>query len=105
MYRIALIPMALALLASAAGAEEVVVTQKGKVFSVETATIKRGDTVKFVNDDTVTHNVYITGSGGEQHNNGTQEPGQSSAVAFDKPGTYTVECLVHPKMHMSIVVK
>jgi plastocyanin len=105
MYRIALAVLALALVTSAAQAEEVVVAQKGKVFSIDTATIKPGDTVKFVNDDTVTHNVYITGAGGEQHNNGTQEPGQTTVVTFDKPGNFTVECLVHPKMHMSIVVK
>jgi plastocyanin len=43
-------------------AAEKTVTQKGKVFSETEIAIKVGDTITFVNDDNVFHNVLSTHS-------------------------------------------
>jgi len=105
MLRPVLAMLVIALAAPAAWADEIVVQQKDKQFSTEAATLKPGDKIKFVNDDTVAHNVLATGPGDETQNSGVQDPGQSTVVPFDKPGAYEIECGIHPKMHMSVTVK
>ena len=94
-----------AVAASPAYADEITVGQKDKIFSTNAATLKAGDTIKFVNDDTTQHNVLITGPKEEVRNSGVQEPGEAAAFQFDKAGSYQVECGIHPKMKMSVVVK
>jgi len=94
-----------AVAASPAYADEIMVGQKNKAFSMEAATLTPGDTIKFVNDDTTQHNVLITGPREEIRNSGVQDPGEDVAFQLDKPGTYRVECGIHPKMKMSVVVK
>jgi cytochrome c peroxidase len=94
-----------AVAASPAYADEITVGQKDKSFSMESATLKRGDTIKFVNDDATQHNVLITGPKDELRNSGVQDPGEATAFKLDQAGTYQVECGIHPKMKMSIVVK
>jgi len=42
------------------------VTQKGRLFSVESITIKKGDTITFLNDDSVPHNIMSTSAGNER---------------------------------------
>jgi plastocyanin len=105
MFRIFAAALLAAVAASPAYADEITVGQKNKTFSMEAATLKRGDTVKFVNDDATQHNVLITGPQDELKNSGVQEPGEAAAFQLDKAGTYQVECGIHPKMKMSIVVK
>jgi plastocyanin len=94
-----------AVAASPAYADEITVGQKNKAFSMGSATLKPGDTINFVNDDTTQHNVLITGPKEEIRNSGVQDPGEAAAFQFDKAGTYQVECGIHPKMKMSVVVK
>ena len=77
--------------------------QKGKVFSESAITIKKGDVVVFMNDDTVTHNVMSTDSGGE-FNIGAQAPGVSTPVTFDKAGDFTILCAIHPRMKLMVKV-
>ena len=79
------------------------ITQKGKVFSESAITIKKGDVVMFVNDDSVTHNVMSTDSGNE-FNIGTQAPGVSTPVTFDKSGEFTILCAIHPRMKLMVKV-
>jgi len=105
MFRPALLSLFLLLVASPDGAEEVVVHQKDKQFSLETAIVKPGDQIKFLNDDTVSHNVLATGPDDELQNSGVQAPGEATVISFDKPGTYTIECGIHPHMHMTVTVK
>lgn len=95
----------LALAAPVAEADEIAVGQKDKQFSMATATLKPGDKIKFVNDDTVAHNVLATDPSDATTNSGVQSPGESTVVAFDKPGTYQIECGIHPKMKMTVTVK
>ena len=105
MYRIVHTALALTLAATAANAGEVVVSQKNRQFSEATATLKPGDKITFVNDDAVAHNVFISGADGETQNSGVQKPGEFTSFTFDKAGNFTVECGIHPKMHMSVTVQ
>jgi plastocyanin len=105
MVRIALLSLVLTLAALRARAEEAIVHQKDKQFSEASATLRPGDRIKFLNDDVVAHNILATGPGDETQNSGVQEPGEDTVVAFDKPGTYTIECGIHPHMHMTVTVK
>ena len=77
--------------------------QKGKVFSESAITIKKGDVVVFVNDDTVSHNVMTTSTAAD-FNIGSQAPGVSTPVTFEKSGEYTILCAMHPRMKMIVKV-
>ena len=79
------------------------ITQKGKVFSESEVAIKKGETVVFVNDDTVSHNI-MSNTTGNQFNLGSQAPGISTPVTFDKSGDVTVICAIHPRMKMTVKV-
>jgi len=88
---------------AAALAAERSIMQKGKVFSESAITVKKGDVVVFVNDDTVTHNVMSTDPGNE-FNIGSQSPGVSTPVTFDKAGEFTILCAIHPRMKLIVKV-
>ena len=99
-------PIALAiplLVSLAAGAANRVVHQKGRVFSVDTITVARGEPVMFLNDDTVPHNIMSTSEGNE-FDLGAQMPGTATPVTFTQPGIVVVVCAIHPRMRMTITV-
>ena len=77
--------------------------QKGRVFSESTITIKKGDVIVFMNDDTVTHNVMTIGSVAD-FNIGSQAPGMATPITFEKPGEFTILCAMHPRMKMVVNV-
>jgi plastocyanin len=93
----------LAGIAVAAAATQQTINQKGKVFSQTDVTIKKGDTLVFVNDDNVAHNIYST-SPGNEFDLGSQKPGNSTPVTFDKSGNVDVMCAIHPLMKMKVKV-
>lgn len=76
--------------------------QKGLKFSPLILAITQGDTVKFLNHDTVAHNVYSPD--GEAYNLGTFKPEQNASYTFKKPGVYTQLCSIHPEMLAYIFV-
>jgi plastocyanin len=80
-----------------------VVHQQGRAFSSESLTVKKGDAVTFLNDDTVPHNIMST-SGGNEFNLGSQAPGSSTDVTFKETGDVAVICAIHPRMKMTIKV-
>jgi plastocyanin len=84
---------------------DITVGQKNREFTVKAARVKVGGTIKFVNDDTVAHNIIVTVPGGKLRNTGVQEPGQSASMQFGEPGTYDVECAIHPQMKMMVNVQ
>ncbi len=86
----------------AAGAD-VVVVQRNKTFAPSEVQVKVGDRVVFANEDEVTHNVYSPTPGLEFQIR-SQQPGQSDAVSFSKPGALEVRCAIHPKMTMRVTV-
>lgn len=88
---------------SAWAVQEHVVAQKNKSFSVKKLTIKVGDSIKFVNEDSFAHNVFSL-SAVKSFDLGSFGNGGSKTVTFDKPGKVEIECAVHPDMRMDVEV-
>jgi len=84
-------------------AAERTISQKGKVFSESVVELKKGETLVFLNDDNVPHNVLST-TPGHAFNLGLIGPGHSTPVTFDKSGEIQVICAMHPSMKMSLKV-
>lgn len=89
---------------STAFAAEFEVGQKDKQFTKKTLTVKVGDSVKFTNNDPFFHNVFSL-SDLKTFDLGSYPKGQSKSVTFDKPGTYDIECAIHPNMQMKLKVE
>jgi len=85
-------------------ATEVTVTQSARAFSERELTVRAGDTVNFVNNDDVVHNVYSI-TDGHAFDLGAQAPGTSAAHTFTVPGKVKVRCAIHPKMKLDVVVQ
>lgn len=96
--------LACLLLPALAGADEVVVTQKNKAFSVGTVTIKTGDSISFRNDDAFVHNVFSLADD-MTFDLGTYPQGQAKAVKFAKAGKFDIECAIHPEMKLLVTVR
>ena len=90
--------------ATAVGAGEVRVAQKDKSFSMREVTLKVNEPLLFVNEDSVTHNVYSVTKGMEFEIR-TQQPGQSDTIRFPRDGEAEVLCAIHPKMKLRVTVK
>lgn len=84
--------------------QEHVVSQKNKAFSVKKLTVKVGDTVKFVNEDSFAHNIFSL-SPAKSFDLGSFGNGGSKSVTFDKAGKIEVECAVHPDMRIDVEVQ
>ena len=90
-------------LSAGALAANQMIHQQGRVFSSETVTIKKGDALTFVNDDSIPHNILSTTKGNE-FNLGSQPPGTSTDVTFKEAGDVQVICAIHPRMKMMVKV-
>jgi plastocyanin len=84
-------------------AANMTISRKGRVFSSESVTIKRGDTLTFLNDYSVPHNILSTSKGNE-FNLGSQPPGASTDVTFKEAGDVLVICAIHPRMKLMVKV-
>ena len=96
--------VALMALTTGAQATEIAISQKDKEFSEKSVAIKAGDSIKFVNDDDIAHDVH-SGSEGYEFDLGSQQPGSEASYKFDKPGKVKVRCAIHPKMKLDVVVE
>ncbi len=90
-------------LSAGALAANQVIHQKGRVFSSESITIKKGETLTYVNDDSIPHNI-MSGTKGSEFNLGSQAPGTSIDVTFKEAGNVQVICAIHPRMKMMVQV-
>jgi plastocyanin len=90
-------------LMAGAFAANLTITQKGRMFSSEELAIKKGETVTFLNDDSVPHNIMST-SKGNDFNLGSQSPGAATDVTFKESGDVLVICAIHPRMKMMVKV-
>ena len=79
------------------------IRQKGKVFSETEVSIKKGETLVFVNDDNIAHNVLST-SPAHRFNLGLIQPGHSTPVTFKNAGDLNIICAIHPTMKMVVKV-
>ena len=68
-----------------------------KKYSFSELKIKTGDTIEFVNSDSVKHNVFL-----EDTFNFVQPPGSKDKQQFKKAGSYEVRCAIHPKMKITV---
>ncbi len=79
------------------------IRQKGKVFSETEVSLTKGETLIFVNDDNIAHNVLST-TPGQKFNLGLIQPGHSTPVTFNTPGNVGILCAIHPTMKMMVKV-
>lgn len=102
---------ALALLVSLAApmandvvAEEYTVSIKGKSFAPEALRIRPGDTIRFVNDDSVSHDIYSL-TRGHFFTSGRRAPGKHAVFVFNRPGAFDViSAAEYDNMRLNVVV-
>ncbi|RKP44497.1 hypothetical protein D7Z26_26675 [Cohnella endophytica] len=70
-------------------------------FMPKKLTIRKGQTVTWINQDTMSHTVYDLG---DSFSSRDLPPNQSYSHLFDQPGTYTYYCSIHPSMVAEIEV-
>jgi plastocyanin len=88
----------------ALAAENHIVSQKNRAFSLNSLLVNKGDVVQFVNDDEFIHQVYVQS---DDFNVDTEEssPGNTISVPFTVSGTFEVHCHIHPKMRLVVTVR
>ena len=79
------------------------VSQKGRMFSIDRIEIRRGESVTFLNDDTVPHNI-VSRSPGNEFDLGSQPTGAATDVTFAVAGEARVICAIHPRMKLTVKV-
>ena len=77
--------------------------QQGMKFIPRVLVATQGDTVDFLNHDTVAHNVFSPDN--DAYNLGTFKPGEKRSHTFGSTGVYTQLCSIHPEMLGFIVVE
>jgi plastocyanin len=90
-------------LPSSASAAEFLVGQKNTAFTQPEITIQKGDSIRFENNDPFFHNIYAA-SEVANFDLGSYPKGQSKTATFDKEGTVTVRCAIHPGMTLNVKV-
>ena len=83
------------------------INQAGQAFSQTDIAIKAGDHVKFLNSDSVNHNILIQSGDDDDDAKdlGVQPPGSSADALFDKAGKFKVRCHIHPSMKLNVDVQ
>ncbi len=85
-------------------AEEHTVSMTGKAFSPTALRIQAGDTIRFVNDDSVTHDIYSL-TQGHLFTSGRRAPGKHAVFVFNRPGAFDViSAAQYDKMKLSVEV-
>ncbi|MBM3571704.1 MAG: amicyanin [Alphaproteobacteria bacterium] len=90
-------------LAAPAQAAEITVAAKDDSYQPRSVSARVGDTIKFVNQDFVDHNVLVP-TLGFAVNPGVMKPNQASTIPLGKAGTFDVHCVFHPGMKMKVTV-
>jgi cytochrome c peroxidase len=85
-------------------ADVVLVSQSNRRFSPDHLSIVKGATLHVVNDDRVTHHIYVD-SPGMAFDSGEQPVGKSVDLRFDKSGRFLVRCAIHPIMRLDVTVE
>jgi plastocyanin len=84
--------------------DDVTVSQRNRHFSPDSLHLTRGETVHIVNDDNVTHHVFID-SPKMKFDSGEQPVGTTTDLHFDEAGNFTVRCAIHPTMKLAVTVE
>lgn len=85
-------------------ANTVEVGQKDKAFTVTELTIKKGDTIRFINEDPFFHNVFSL-SDAKLFDLGSFPQGDHRDIVFDEAGEIEIECAIHPSMLLHLTVQ
>jgi plastocyanin len=101
--RLGLLAAAL-LLPAPARAADARITQKNRAYAPSDVTVRVGDTLVFVNEDAVKHNVHSP-TDGFAFDLDVQRPGESGRVQVRKRGAFDVLCHIHPKMKLRVRVQ
>lgn len=88
----------------ALAARSVTVSQAGKAFSTQAVQVRRGDAVRFTNDDRFDHHLFVEAPAFVFHS-AEQQPGTAIEIVFTTPGTFDVQCQMHPRMHLAVTVE
>ncbi len=84
--------------------DAVTVSQHNRKFSPDAVQIARGSSVHIVNDDKVTHHIFVNAPG-MKFDSGEQPIGTTVDVLFDNAGTFPVTCAIHPTMRLTVTVE
>ena len=79
------------------------VGQRDKKFQPTLVTIKSGESLAIVNDDSQAHNVFVTDPR-MTFDSGWQDPGTQTIVPFPDAGDFEVFCGIHPNMRLRVEV-
>ena len=106
MKRLVLLAVAMSSMAPGApiAAEMHSVTMAGMAYSPAKLTARVGDTIRFVNDDTADHVVFVP-TAGHAVDLGAQEPGTEKTLTLMTPGAFEVECVNHDHMLLTVEVE
>jgi plastocyanin len=80
-----------------------VVRMAGSTYAPATINARVGDTIRFENDDTENHVVYVP-TFGHGINLGGPRAGQSVVMQLGKQGSFRVECVPHANMLVNVHV-
>jgi plastocyanin len=72
-------------------------------FAPDTLTVAAGTTVKWTNRDDIPHTVVSDDK--TTFRSKAIDTDQTFSYTFDKPGTYSYFCSIHPKMVAKVIVK
>jgi len=86
-------------------AASLTISQSGQHFSDHSASINRGDTLTFSNEDDVSHNIIVVDDAEHESDLGLQKPGEKLTYQFDRAGHFKIRCNIHPGMKMNVTVK
>ena len=78
------------------GAQSHAMDQRNMTFEPHLLVIQAGDSVKFLNHDSVVHNVYSPDN--EGYNLGAFKQNEERSYTFSSAGSYTQLCSIHPEM-------
>lgn len=81
-------------------AEKNTVTIQDFKFNPAEFTIQKGETITWINQDSVAHTVT-----GKDINSGSLGKGQSFKQTFNEAGSFEYHCTPHPSMKGKIIVK
>jgi plastocyanin len=102
----AVIAFFIGIVVGASASTTIRVGQRGAVFSQSSASLTKGDSMVFTNEDDVIHNIHVFGPGSDESSDlGLQRPRAVLTYRYDMAGSYRVRCNLHPSMKMVVTVK
>ena len=87
---------------TAVSGSKVDITISGFKFDPDTVTVTIGTTVTWTNQDTTAHTVVANDGSWKSD---SLVKGATFSFTFDKAGTYTYICSIHPTMKGTVIVK